>query len=367
VANTAPPADASPRKRVYIAYTGGTIGMRRGDEGYAPAPGYLAERLASMPELAHPDVPSYVLSEYAPLLDSSNVGPPEWEAIARDVAGNYHDFDGFLVLHGTDTMAYTAAALSFMLEGLGKPVILTGSQIPLAEVRSDARENLITSMMLAGSGRITEVCLYLNGALLRGNRATKVSVGGFDAFESPNFPLLGEVGVELELRTGLLLAGTSDRLRVQPIESDSVAAVRLFPGISGRFLARVLDQPLRGAVLETFGAGNAPARDDELLEVLRAASDRGLVLVNCTQCLRGAVDMDGYATGRALAEAGVVSGADMTVEAALAKLSYLLSLGLPPSEVRAGITRNLRGELTPRDRDAGSTREDKLRGSEADS
>jgi L-asparaginase len=200
-------------------------------------------------------------------------------------------------------------------------------------------------LLLAASGRISEVCLYLNGALMRGNRATKVSVGGFDAFESPNFPLLGEVGVEVDLRTDLLLP-PGDRLTVRSIEGGTVAALRLFPGISARLLERLLDEPLRGAIVETFGAGNAPARDGELLRVLGSASERGLVLVNCTQCLRGAVDMDGYATGRALAAAGVVSGADMTVEAALAKLSYLLSLGLPVAEVRDLITRDLRGELT---------------------
>jgi L-asparaginase len=342
------PATGRPaaRKRVYIAYTGGTIGMRRGASGYAPAPGYLAERLAAMPELGHPELPAYELHEYDPLLDSSNVGPADWEQVARDIAEQYDGFDGFVVLHGTDTMAYSASALSFMLEGLAKPVLLTGSQIPLAEVRSDARENLITSMMLAATGGHGEVCLYLNGALLRGNRATKVSVGGFDAFESPNFPLLGRAGVEVELRTDLLRQGDGAGLRVQPLESTRVAALRLFPGISARMVERVLDHPVGGVVLETFGAGNAPARDSRLLEVLRRACEGGIVLVNRTQCLRGAVDMSGYATGRALADAGVVGGGDMTAEAALAKLSYLLSLDLGPREVRGRLALDLRGEMT---------------------
>ena len=332
-------------KRVYIAYTGGTIGMRRGERGYEPAPGYLAERLAAMPELQHPDLPRYVLHEYSPLLDSSDLGPPEWEEIAHDIARHYEEYDGFVVLHGTDTMAYSASALSFMLEGLAKPVLLTGSQVPLAEVRSDARENLITSMMLAADDRVNEVCLFLNGRLLRGNRATKVSVGGFDAFESPNLPPLGEVGVGIELREELLLP-PGERLLVRPLAGAEVAAVRLFPGISASLLERILDGELRGVVLETFGAGNAPSRDERLLSALRRASDRGVVLVNCTQCLAGSVDMSGYATGRALSRAGVVSGVDMTVEAALAKLSHLLSLDLPPERVRELMPRSLRGELT---------------------
>ena len=332
-------------KSVYIAYTGGTIGMRRGERGFEPAPGYLAERLLAMPELSHPDLPRYELHEYSPLLDSSNMGPPEWEAIALDIARNYDSFDGFVVLHGTDTMAYSASALSFMLEGLAKPVLLTGSQIALAEVRSDARENLITSMMLAAGTQLSEVCLYMNGRLLRGNRATKVSVGGFDAFESPNFPLLGEVGIGVELRSELLLP-PGDDLVVRPMKGAEVAAIRLFPGISARLLERILEGELRGVVLETFGAGNAPARDEKLLRALREASERGVVVVNCTQCLHGSVDMSGYATGRALSQAGVVSGGDMTVEAALAKLSYLLSLDLPAQRVRAAMATSLRGELS---------------------
>ena len=185
MSNKATPPASLRDKRVYIAYTGGTIGMRRGDHGYEPAPGYLSERLSRMPQLDHPGLPRFELHEYEPLLDSSNVGPAEWSQIAADIAANYDEFDGFVVLHGTDTMAYTASALSFMLDGLAKPVILTGSQIPLVEIRSDARENLVTSMILATSPQINEVCIYLNGSLLRGNRAKKLSASGFDAFASP--------------------------------------------------------------------------------------------------------------------------------------------------------------------------------------
>lgn len=345
MSNKATPPASLRDKRVYIAYTGGTIGMRRGDHGYEPAPGYLSERLSRMPQLDHPGLPRFELHEYEPLLDSSNVGPAEWSQIAADIAANYDEFDGFVVLHGTDTMAYTASALSFMLDGLAKPVILTGSQIPLVEIRSDARENLVTSMILATSPQINEVCIYLNGSLLRGNRAKKLSASGFDAFASPNFPPLGTVGVDVKLRPELLLP-PGDGLQVHELLGEQVAALRLFPGISARMLDRMLDEPLRGVVLETFGAGNAPARDGELLASLERASERGIVLVNCTQCIWGAVDMNDYATGSALAAAGVVSGRDMTVEAALTKLSSLFSRGLSAEEVRKEIGINLKGEIS---------------------
>lgn len=338
---------AGGKGSVYVAYTGGTVGMRRGSDGYRPAPGYLAERLEAMPELRHPDLPRFVLHEYEPLLDSSDIGPAEWQAIARDIEANYDDFDGFVVLHGTDTMAYSASALSFMLQGLAKPVILTGSQVPLAEVRSDARENLITSMILAATGAPPEVCIYLNGALLRGNRATKVSVGGYDAFDSPNFPRLGEVGVDVSLRRDLFLRAPPGDLAVRPIDSAAVAALRVFPGIAASMIESLLERgTTRALIIETFGAGNAPSRDGALLHVLGNASEAGVVLVNCTQCLRGAVDMSDYATGSALAQAGVVSGADMTVEAALAKLGYLLANGLTPEQVREQVSMDMRGELT---------------------
>ena len=317
--------------------------MRRVEGVYVPAPGYLAEQVKGQVE--HPDLPDFDLNEYTPLLDSANMRPSNWQLIAEDIAATYDAYDGFVVLHGTDTMAYTAAALSFMLEGLGKPVILTGSQIPLAEARSDARENLITSLLLAVHARVPEVCLYLNGSLLRGNRATKVSSSGFGAFTSPNFPPLGSVGVEIEVNRRLLRS-PGNTLKVQPLGSVQVAALRLFPGITAEILQNVLLEPVQGLVLETYGAGNAPSNDAALLEVLHSASARGVVIVNCTQCLHGSVNMSGYATGSALLEAGVVGGFDLTPEAALTKLVYLLSKGLTPEEVRRQVQQDLRGELT---------------------
>ncbi|HVR40250.1 MAG TPA: asparaginase [Thermoanaerobaculia bacterium] len=337
------------RKRVYIAYTGGTIGMRHTDAGYSPAAGYLQQQMEAMPELAHPEIPSYTINEYAPLLDSSNMTPREWVKIAHDVNANYDRYDGFVVLHGTDTMAYTASALPFMLQGLRKPVIITGSQIPLCEVRNDARENLITSLLIAANYAIPEVCLYFGGRLLRGCRATKVSADGFAAFDSPNFLPLGTVGIDIEINWDLVRKQrSSSALEVQELTRPVVSALRLFPGISPELVRNVLRPPLQGLVLETYGVGNGPDQDVDFLAALSDATKRGVVIVDCTQCLEGTVNLGEYATGSALEDAGVISGFDMTAEAALAKLYYLFSRGLSPARVKKEMQRDLRGEMTVR-------------------
>lgn len=320
--------------------------MRRGARGYAPSRGHLAELLERLPELSHESMPQVVLEEFEPLLDSSDMTPADWLHTARAIERRYEQFDGFVVLHGTDTMAYTASALSYMLEGLSKPVILTGSQVPLIEPRSDARENLITSLLLSARAELAEVCVYFSGKLMRGNRVTKVSASGFDAFDSPNEPPLAEAGVEVSFRPGALRAPQTGGLRVADLAEANVAAIRLFPGIRAELLDNLLRAPLQGAVLETYGSGNAPSRDPALLERIREATARGVVLVNCTQCLRGHVDMSGYATGAALEGAGVISGEDMTPEAALGKLTWLFGKGLTPAEVAAAMPSDLRGELT---------------------
>ena len=336
------------RKRVYIAYTGGTIGMRRTRDGYSPEPGYLQQQLDAMPELHHDSMPLVTINEYAPLLDSSNMTPAEWVKIAHDVADHYDDYDGFVVLHGTDTMAYTASALPFMLNGLAKPVIITGSQIPLCEVRNDARENLITSLLIASSYDVPEVCLYFGGKLLRGCRAVKVSADGFAAFDSPNFPPLGTVGIDIEINTPFVRRATAQDLVVEDFGSPVVSALRLFPGISPELVRNVLRPPLQGLVLEAYGVGNGPDANVEFIDALTEATSRGVVIVDCTQCLEGTVNLTEYTAGSALARAGVISGFDMTAEAALAKLYYLFSRGDSPDDVKRALQEDLRGELTRR-------------------
>lgn len=322
--------------------------MHTSREGYVVEAGYLEAQMEQMPELEHPEVPEYTIHEYQPLLDSSNVMPDDWFEMARDIAANHEGYDGFVVLHGTDTMAYTSSALAFMLEGLGKPVILTGAQIPLCELRSDGRENLITSMMVAANYPIPEVCLYFGNRLFRGCRSVKVHADSFDAFLSPNYPPLGEVGVDIEINWSLVRPqpAAGSKLRIQRMQPPSVGALRLFPGISAQVLGNILKPPLQGLVLEAFGVGNGPDRDGDFLAALKAATDRGVVVVDCTQCLYGAVHLDDYATGAALARAGVISGYDMTTEAALAKLFYLFSAGYAPEEVKAKMGEDLRGEMS---------------------
>ncbi|HKR62786.1 MAG TPA: asparaginase [Thermoanaerobaculia bacterium] len=335
------------RKRVYIVYTGGTIGMQRTKSGYVPRSGSLQQQMAEMPELRHDSMPSYTIHEYDPLLDSSNMTPAEWVKIARDVESNYDRYDGFVVLHGTDTMAYTASALPFLLGGLRKPVIITGSQIPLCEIRNDARENLITSLMLAANYAIPEVCLYFGGKLLRGCRATKVSADGFAAFDSPNFLPLGNVGIDIEVNWDLVRKPRgAKRIAVPELTRPVVSALRLFPGISPELVRNVLRPPLQGLVLEAYGVGNGPDQDKEFVAALADATQRGVVIVDCTQCLEGTVDLHEYAAGSALARAGVLSGFDMTAEAALAKLYYLFGRKYAPERVKAEMAKDLRGEMT---------------------
>jgi len=340
---------SSERKRVYIAYTGGTIGMKHTADGYTPAPGYLAEVMANLPELQNSDLPGYDIHEYHPLIDSANMTPALWFEIAQDIASHYHDYDGFVVLHGTDTMAYTASALPFMLQGLNKPVILTGSQIPLSEVRNDARGNLITAMMLAANYTIPEVCLCFGDTLLRGCRSTKVNAVGFQAFASPNFPPLGRIGIDVNIDWDLVLPAfpASVPLSARAFETPLIGVLRLFPGISAELIHSMLRPPLRGLVLEAYGVGNGPSNNRALMDALHSATERGVLVVNCSQCLQGYVDLNDYAAGSALAKIGIISGYDMTTEAALAKMFYLLGQDLPLEEVKRLMRTNLRGELTP--------------------
>ncbi|MFZ7104207.1 MAG: asparaginase [Peptococcaceae bacterium] len=334
------------KKKVYIVYTGGTIGMTKTKDGYTPTRGYLKKQMENILELKSGTMPEYVINEYDPLLDSANMTPDKWDLIAEDISINYDEYDGFVVLHGTDTMSYTASALSFMLEGLDKPVIITGSQIPICEIRNDARSNLITSIMIAANYKIPEVCLFFGDKLYRGNRTVKVSADQLAAFASPNYPPLGAVGVDIKINWDIIRPVRSKDVRFHELSLHSIGALRIFPGISAEVVNNILQPPLQGLVLEVFGTGNVPGNDLKLVQVLADACLRGIVIVACTQCLSGTVDLGSYQAGSVLQKAGVISGYDMTREAALAKLYYLFSKGLEPAEIKRLMQTNICGELT---------------------
>eukprot|EP00842_Homolaphlyctis_polyrhiza_P000206 jgi/Hompol1/1186/HPOL_005530-RA len=288
----------------------------------------------------------YSIIEYDPLLDSSNITMSDWIKIATDIEVNYRFFDAFIILHGTDTMAYTASALSFMLEDLGKTVIVTGSQVPLAEVRNDAVDNLLGALTIAGHFVIPEVGLFFDNKLFRGNRSSKVNAVEFNAFDSPNLRPLVNVGINIDVSwSDIWRPKRISRFRTHKAMNPSVAALRLFPGITDATVKAFLSPPIAGVVLETYGAGNAPTNRPEILKALKEASDRGVVIVNCTQCKRGLVS-DIYETGKALTRIGIVPGADMTPECALTKLSYLLAKYSDVSICRKLMRDSLRGELT---------------------
>ncbi|KAJ3062876.1 hypothetical protein HDU98_001294 [Podochytrium sp. JEL0797] len=289
----------------------------------------------------------YSILEYDPLMDSSNMTMEDWVKIATDIEVNYQLYDAFMVLHGTDTMAYTSSALSFMLENLGKTVIVTGSQVPLSEVRNDAIENLLGALTIAGHFVIPEVTLFFAQKLFRGNRSSKVDAYSFSAFDSPNMRPLVEVNIGIDVSwPDVLKPTTIAKFRAAKSLNPSVATLRLFPGITAATVRAFLSPPIAGVVLESFGAGNAPNNRPEILATIKEACDRGVVIVNCTQCLKGMVT-DIYATGKALSRIGVVPGSDMTPECALTKLSYLLGKGIPVETCRSMMRSNLRGELTP--------------------
>lgn len=334
-------------KKVLIIYTGGTIGMKRTEQGYCPAPDFLEGELRTIPDMMREDFPLWDLYEMSPLLDSSNMTFTEWNEIARTIYERYGEYDGFVVLHGTDTMAYTASALSFILRGLHKPVILTGSQIPLSEVRSDGRDNLITSVLIASEGVVGEVALYFSGKLLRGNRAMKMSADDLVAFDSPNYPHLADVGITVKYnRDALLRHREGAELEFLPFSNVPIGVLKVFPGIQFGLFEEIMTEKLSGIVLETFGAGNIPGGGEGLLPIIKKAFASGSVITVCSQCPAGTVALGAYETSSALKAAGAVSGRDMTTEAAVAKLYHLFSLGLSKNEIKRMMQKNLCGELT---------------------
>lgn len=335
------------KKRIYVAYTGGTIGMMQSTQGFVPAKGHLTESINALPEFHRSEMPDFTISEYQPLIDSSNMTPSDWQRIADDIKANYDDYDGFVVLHGTDTMAYTSSALSFMFENLSKPVIVTGSQIPLSQLRSDGQVNVLNALYIAANYPISEVSLFFNNKLYRGNRCIKAYADGFNAFDSPNMPVLLEAGINIQLVAGTLAHSVENvkPLQLSKMTPQPVGVVHLYPGISSEVIENVIKQPVKALILRSYGVGNAP-QDKALLACLSKAKEQGIVVVNCSQCIKGTVNMSGYATGNALSETGVISGHDMTLEATLTKLHYLLSKNLSYDEMCQQMDKSLRGELT---------------------
>lgn len=289
----------------------------------------------------------YTVYEYDPLLDSSNMTIDDWVLIAQNIKREYHRFDGFVVLHGTDTMAYTASALSFMLENLGKTVVITGSQIPLFEARSDGKENLLNSLIIAGNYCIPEVTILFNNKLFRGNRTSKVSASNLDAFSSPNMAPLINIGIKINVDwNNVYRPSAIAKFQVHSKLNRNVTLLRIFPSISCETIRAFLQSPIQGVVLQTYGSGNAPSNRKDILNEFRQATNRGVIIVNITQCPNGKVDA-AYETGNALIEAGVIPGSDMTPEACLAKLSYVLSKDEWNIEQKRNMVRtNLRGELS---------------------
>ncbi|XP_070836188.1 60 kDa lysophospholipase isoform X2 [Chaetodon trifascialis] len=358
--------------RVLVINTGGTIGMTLHDNVLAPTPNALVKSLRKLP-IIHDEAYAeqtclyqyygydntlvlplskqnkriiYTILEYSPLLDSSNMTTDDWGRIGNDIEKNYENYDGFVVLHGTDTMAYTASALSFMCEHLGKPIVLTGSQVPIYEMRNDGRDNLLGALLIAGQFVIPEVCLYFYNKLYRGNRVTKVDAGSFNAFSSPNLPPLATAEVDIKINWDTVWRpNTTAKFQVSTKLNRNVGLLRLFPGITAATVRAFLQPPMEGVVMETYGSGNAPDNRPDLLDELKKATDAGVIIINCTQCLRGTVSPS-YATGQVLMDAGLIAGGDMTPEAALSKLSYVLAkkdIDLAAKKKMMG--QNLRGEM----------------------
>jgi L-asparaginase len=337
--------------KVLLIYTGGTIGMVQDPKTGTWSPFDFGSLLETMPSLRklNVDIGTHSFSE---IIDSSDMRPEYWIEIAKVIEQNYNDYDGFVVLHGTDTMSYTASALSFMLEGLEKPVILTGSQLPIGVLRSDGKDNLINAIEIAGyqeNGKalIPEVCICFENSLYRGNRTTKLNAENFNAFYSGNYPPLAEVGIHVKYNRHAIMQQSEPRgLLVHKKLDDRVAILKLYPGISQKTVESILSiDGLQGLILETYGSGNAPS-SPWLKDALKRAIDSGLIVLNITQCKAGRVEMGKYEASVELLKAGVISGEDMTTESAVTKMMILLGSITPKSKVVELLQTSLCGEMS---------------------
>jgi L-asparaginase len=335
--------------KIFVIYTGGTIGMIRDPDTGVLIPFTFEQIIENVPELRRMDYELTVHS-FDPIIDSSDMTPEIWAELAILIENNYEDHDGFLILHGSDTMAFTASALSFMLEGLGKPVIFTGSQLPISEVRTDAKENFITALEIAsakldGKPRVPEVCIYFENKLYRGNRTFKYNSAKFEAFRSPNYPILVEAGVHIKYNDAVIGKLENSILRVHTNVSNNIGVLKLYPGISPQIVDAVLNSDAEAIIMESFGTGNTTTAK-WFLEKLDVAIANGKIILDISQCKVGSVEMGRYATSTALKGMGVINGYDMTFEAAVTKLMYLLGRNYPKDRLLRRLGTSIRGELT---------------------